>query len=147
MVHHYWSFFLLDWSRKLNSLHVLLITDGRILSSIQETLALANMVFNEFLVISKKISPSFLTIKSPIQNLGLTNTAFDKFLFMPNKNIGFLLKFYLGFSKQYHIFKSENLFATFESLRSVEFPMQTISFSFSIICFVTSNYIVVTSTL
>ena len=37
--------------------------------------------------------PSFLTMKTLIQNLDLTNTAFNKFLIISNKNIGFLHKF------------------------------------------------------
>ena len=65
-------------------------------------------------------------MKILIQNLGLTNTAFNKILIMLNKTIGFLLKFHDGFSKQYHIFELWSLFATFESLKRVEFPMDAV---------------------
>ena len=43
--------------------------------------------------------PSFLTMKTLIQILGLTNTAFNNFPITSNKNIDFLLKIYHGFSK------------------------------------------------
>ena len=65
-------------------------------------------------------------MKTLMQNLGLTNTTFNKFLIISKKNIGFLLKFYHGFSKQYHIFELRNLFTTFESLKSVKFPRHTV---------------------
>lgn len=85
------------------------------------------MVFNEFLVISNKISRSLhFWLWKLIQNLGLANTAFNEFLIISNKYIGFLLKFYHGFSEQYHIFELRSLFATFESLTSVEFPMYAV---------------------
>ena len=58
-----------------------------------------------------------------MQNLGLMNTTFNKFVIILSKNIGFLIKFYHGFSKQYRIFELQSLLATFESLQSVEFPM------------------------
>ena len=51
--------------------------------------------------------PSFLAMKTLIQNLGLANTFFNKFLIISNKNICFLLKFYHGFSKQYHTLSLE----------------------------------------
>ena len=70
--------------------------------------------------------PSFLTMKTLIQNLGLTNTAFNEFFNILNKNNGFLLNFCHGFSKQYHSLELRGLFATFESLKSVEFPMRAI---------------------
>ena len=65
--------------------------------------------------------PSFLTMKTLIMNLGLTNTAFTEFLmisnlrigFISNKSIGFLIKFNHAFSEQYHIFELPSLFATF----------------------------------
>ena len=46
-----------------------------------------NMLFNEFLVISNKISRSFsfLTMKTLIQNIDLTNNAFNEFLIISNK--------------------------------------------------------------
>ena len=87
--------------------------------------ALKNIVFNEFQVRSSKIS-----LKILIQSLAFPNTAFNEFLIIPNKNIGFLLKFYHGFSKQYHIFELRNLFATFESLKSVEFPLHAASLQY-----------------
>ena len=65
-------------------------------------------------------------MKTLIQNLGLTNTAFNEFLIISNKNIGFLLKFYHGLSEQYHIYELQSLCATFESLKSVEFSMHTV---------------------
>ena len=70
--------------------------------------------------------PSFLTMKTQIQSLSLTNTAFKEFLIISHKNIGFLLKFYQEFSEQYRIFELQSLFATFESLKSVEFPMRAV---------------------
>ena len=62
-------------------------------------LVLTNMVFNEFLVISTKISRAFhfWLWKTLIQNPGLTNTTFREFPIISNKNIGFLLKFYHGY--------------------------------------------------
>ena len=70
--------------------------------------------------------PSFLTKKTIIQNHGLTNTGFNKFLILLNKNISFLIKFYHGFSEQDHIFKLQCFFATFKSLKSVELPMHVV---------------------
>ena len=61
-----------------------------------------------------------------IQNLGLTNTAFNEFLIIANKSIGFLLTFYHGFSEQYHIFELRSLFTIFESLKSAEFLMRAV---------------------
>ena len=49
--------------------------------------------------------PSFLAMKTLIKNLGLTNTAFNEFLVISNKNIGPFIKFYGGYSEQYHIFE------------------------------------------
>ena len=63
-------------------------------------------------------------MKTLIQNLALTNTAFNGFAIILNKNIGFLLTF--CFSEQYHVFKLLSLFVTFESLRSVEFLMHAV---------------------
>ena len=53
-------------------------------------------------------------MRALIENLGLTNIAFNEFLIISNKNIGFLLKFYYGFSEQCHIFELQDLFATSE---------------------------------
>ena len=77
---------------------------------------------------TKSLGPSFLFMKTLIQNLRLRSTTFNEFLsaILTSKGIGFLLKVYHGFSKQYHIFELRSLFATFESLKSVEFPMHTI---------------------
>ena len=69
---------------------------------------------------------SFLVMKTFIENLGLTKTAFNDFLIISNKNIAFFLKFYNGFSEQYHISELQSLFATFESLKSLEFPMHVV---------------------
>ena len=54
------------------------------------------------------------------------NTTFNEFLIISYKDIGFILKFYHGFSDQHYIFKLRSLFATFESLKSVEFPLHTV---------------------
>ena len=94
-------------------------------NKLKYTFALKNIVLNEFQVRSSKIS-----LKILIQSLAFPNTAFNEFLIIPNKNIGFLLKFYHGFSKQYHIFELRNLFATFESLKSVEFPLHAASLQY-----------------
>ena len=89
--------------------------------------------------------PSFLAMKTLIPNLGLTNTAFNKFLIIPNKNIGFLLKFYHEFGEQNHIFELRSLFATFESLKSVEFSMHpVVRNSNSKHFYLNSDYILVT---
>ena len=64
---------------------------------------------------------SFLTMKTLIQNLGLTNTTFNKFLIISNKNIGFLFRFCHKYSKQNHIFELWSLILTLEPLRSVNF--------------------------
>lgn len=61
-----------------------------------------------------------------MQNVALTTITFNEFLIISNQNIGFLLKFYHAFSEQHHIFAVRNLFATFESQKSVEFPMQEV---------------------
>ena len=61
-----------------------------------------------------------------IQNIGLTNTTFNKFLILSNKNIGFLLKLYYRFSEQYYILELQSLFATFESLKSVKLLMHAV---------------------
>ena len=54
------------------------------------------------------------------------SAAFDKFLIIWNKNIGFLLTFFQEFSKEYHIFELWSLFATFESLKFVDLPMHAV---------------------
>ena len=61
-----------------------------------------------------------------IQNIGLTNTTFNKFPILSNKNIGFLLKLYYRFSEQYYILELQSLFATFESLKSVKLLMHAV---------------------
>ena len=70
--------------------------------------------------------PSFLTMKTLILSFNLTNTAFNEFLIILNKNIGFLFKFYHGLSELNHIFEFRSLFATAESLKSVEFPIHAV---------------------
>ena len=60
-------------------------------------------------------------MKNLIQNPGYTNTVFNVFLTISNKYIGFLHKFYIGFSERYHVFEPRGSFATFESQKSVEF--------------------------
>ena len=88
---------------------------------LQWTLALTTIVFNKFLVILNKFS---LVLHFWLQKLiqipnGLTKTIFNNFLIL-NKNLGFLLKFHRGFREQY-IFELQSLFATFESMETVEF--------------------------
>ena len=61
-----------------------------------------------------------------IQNIGLTNTTFNRFLILSNKNIGFLLKFYYRFSEQYYILELQSLFTTFKSLKSVKLLMHAV---------------------
>ena len=58
-------------------------------------------------------------MKTLIQKPELMNIVFNEFLAKSNKSIGFFLKFYHGFSEQYHIFELRSLFATFESLKAV----------------------------
>ena len=87
---------------------------------LQWTLALTSIVFNKFLVILNKFS---LVLHFWLQKLiqipnGLTKTVFNNFLIL-NKNLGFL-KFHRGFREQY-IFELQSLFATFESMETVEF--------------------------
>ena len=65
---------------------------------------------------TKSLSPSFLPMKTPIKNLGFINTPLNEFL----------IKFYHGFNKHSYIFELQSLFATFESLKSVEFPMHAV---------------------
>ena len=59
------------------------------------------MVFNKFPVIFEKnfSVASFLTMKTLIQHLNLTNTAFNEFSITSNKNNGFFLKIY-------HVFRA-----------------------------------------
>ena len=88
-------------------------------------------------------------MKTLIQNLGLTNTAFNEFRIISNKNIGFLLKVYHGSSKQDDIFELRSLFATFESLEicRISDACSSSKFEFKALsskCLVVSNYIVVT---
>ena len=64
--------------------------------------------------------------KTLIQNFDLTNTALNEFLIISNKNVGFLIKFYHGFSERYHTFELRSLFPTFESLKSVEIPIYAV---------------------
>ena len=65
-------------------------------------------------------------MKTLIQNLGLTITAFNEFFIVSSKNGGFVLKIYHGFSEQYHIFELRNLLATFKSAKSIEFLMHAV---------------------
>ena len=90
---------------------------------IQWTLVLTNMVFNEFLVTSNKISRS---LHFWLKKKAKKNTAFNEFLVISNRNIGSFLKFCHVFSEQYHISEFRSLFATFESLKSTKFPMHTV---------------------
>ena len=61
-----------------------------------------------------------------IENIGLTNTTFNKILILSNKNIGFFLKLYYRFSEQYYILELQSLFATFKSLKSVKLLMHEV---------------------
>ena len=77
-------------------------------------------------IVQNLSAASFLTIKTLIQSLSSTDVAFNEFLIISNKNIGFLLKSYNEFSGQYHIFELRSLFGTFESLKFIEFSMQAV---------------------
>ena len=114
------------------------------------TLALTNMVFNEFLEISNKSLGYFIfAYGNSHTNLVLKSNTANEFLITSNKNIGFLVKLYHGFSEHYRIFECKSLFAIFESLKFVKFLMHTISkFKFKTFPFkflVVSNYIAFTS--
>ena len=108
---------------------------------IRLTHVLANMVFNELLVILNKISWSLhCWLWKLIKNLGLLNTTFNEFLIISNKNISFLLKFYHGFSKQYHILSFKVYLKLPDACNSSKFEFKIFSFK----CVVVSNCIVVT---
>ena len=108
---------------------------------IRLTHVLTNMVFNELLVILNKISWSLhCWLCKLIKNLGLLNTAFNEFLIISNKNISFLLKFYHGFSKQYHILSFKVYLKLPDACNSSKFEFKIFSFK----CVVVSNCIVVT---
>ena len=96
---------------------------------LQWTLVLMYMVFNEHVrYIEQNLSvPSIFSMKTLTQNHGLRNTAFIEFLTISNKHIGFLLKFYHGFSQKYHIFELWSSSAIIESLKSVKFPMHEVA--------------------
>ena len=115
---------------------------------LQWTLVLTNIVFNEFLETSNQSLRSLIfDYENSLTNLFTSN----KFLITSNKNIGCLVKFYYGFSEQYRIFELQSLFAIFESLKFVKFPIHAISkFKFKTFPFkhfVVSNQIAVTVTL
>ena len=85
---------------------------------------------------------SFFIIKTLIQNLGLMSTAFNKFLIILDKNVGFLLKFSHWFSQHYHISKLRSLFAIFcitkiyrisDACSSLKFEVKTFSFEILIL--------------
>ena len=84
------------------------------------TLALTNMVSNEFLEISNKSLGYFIfAYGNSHTNLVLKSNTANEFLITSNKNIGFLVKLYHGFSEHYRIFECQSLFAIFESLKFV----------------------------
>ena len=58
--------------------------------------------------------------------LWFKNTPFNEFLIISNKNNGFLNRFYIGFSEQYHTFELQILFVSFESLKAIEFLMHAV---------------------
>ena len=87
-------------------------------------------------------------MKTLIQNFYRKSTAFNEFLNISNKHIGFFLKIYHGFNKQYHNLEVRSLFAIVESLKSVGISDTCICSkfkfkSFSFKCQIVSNYIAV----
>ena len=112
---------------------------------LQWTLVLTNIVFNEFLEISNQSLGSLIF---DYENFHTNLVTSNKFLITSNKNIGFLVTFYHGFSEQYRIFELQSLFAIFESLKFVKFPIHAISkFKFKTFPFkhfIVSNQIAVT---
>ena len=50
----------------------------------------------------------------------------NEFLVILNKKTGFFIKSFPGFREQYHIFKLWRLFATFKSLKFIEFPTEAV---------------------
>ena len=115
---------------------------------LQWILVLTNIVFNESLEISNQSLGSLIF---DYENFHTNLVTSNKFLITSNKNIGFLVTFYHGFSEQYRIFELQSLFAIFESLKFVKFPIHAISkFKFKTFPFkhfVVSNQIAVTVTL
>ena len=115
---------------------------------LQWTLVLTNIVFHESLEISNQSLGSLIF---DYENFHTNLVTSNKFLITSNKNIGFLVTFYHGFSEQYRIFELQSLFAIFESLKFVKFPIHAISkFKFKTFPFkhfVVSNQIAVTVTL
>ena len=115
---------------------------------LQWTLVLTNIVFNESLEISNQSLGSLIF---DYENFHTNLVTSNKFLITSNKNIGFLVTFYHGFSEQYRIFELQSLFAIFESLKFVKFPIHAISkFKFKTFPFkhfIVSNQIAVTVTL
>ena len=87
--------------------------------------------------------PLFLTTKSLIQNLSLTNTPFNKFLIISNKNIGFLIKFYPVFTEFICNLCITEICRISDACSSSKVEPKIFSFK----CFVVSNYIVVTITI
>ena len=115
---------------------------------LQWTLVLTNIVFNESLEISNQSLGSLIF---DYENFHTNLVTSNKFLITSNKNIGFLVTFYHGFSEQYRIFELQSLFAIFESLKFVKFSIHAISkFKFKTFPFkhfIVSNQIAVTVTL
>ena len=115
---------------------------------LQWTLVLTNIVFHESLEISNQSLGSLIF---DYENFHTNLVTSNKFLITSNKNIGFLVTFYHGFSEQYRIFELQSLFAIFESLKFVKFPIHAIAkFKFKTFLFkyfVVSNQIAVTVTL
>ena len=115
---------------------------------LQWTLVLTNIVFHESLEISNQSLGSLIF---DYENFHTNLVTSNKFLITSNKNIGFLVTFYHGFSEQYRIFELQSLFAIFESLKFVKFSIHAISkFKFKTFPFkhfIVSNQIAVTVTL
>ena len=85
------------------------------------------MVFNEFVVISNKISGPFIFVCEYSQAKPRFNK--HRIQHIPHyveQKIGFLFKVYYEFSEQYHIFELPRSHATSESMKPIEFAIHAI---------------------
>ena len=85
------------------------------------------MVFNEFVVISNKISGPFIFVCEYSQAKPRFNK--HRIQHIPHyveQKIGFLFKVYYEFSEQYHIFELPRSHATSESMKPVEFAIHAV---------------------
>ena len=85
------------------------------------------MVYNEFVVISNKISGPFIFV----YEYSHTKPWFNKHRIqgIPHyveQKIGLLFKVYYEFSKRYHIFELPRSHATSESMKPIEFAIHAI---------------------